>query len=75
MAHHYLEKCQDFEHDGRKVLAGRLGYRINARFVHSFFWPHVQSSQTLFTDEMLRPELRTGRFSPMGDNIVARKSG
>ncbi|HTL17369.1 MAG TPA: hypothetical protein VL793_09035, partial [Patescibacteria group bacterium] len=33
----YLEKCTDFEHRGRKVLAHRLGYRINSRFVAAFF--------------------------------------
>ena len=37
IAGRYLGKCEDFEHAGKKVLAGRLGYRINARFVHSFF--------------------------------------
>src|SRR5690606_30296192 len=24
----YLERCEDFEHNGRRVLASRLGYRI-----------------------------------------------
>ncbi len=44
IAGHYLEKCEDFEHAGKKVLASRLGYRINARFVHTFFGARVQSS-------------------------------
>ncbi|MFM2294204.1 MAG: hypothetical protein RLZZ350_617, partial [Verrucomicrobiota bacterium] len=37
IANHYLDKCEDFEFGGKKVLASRLGYRINIRFVHYFF--------------------------------------
>ncbi|HNI09444.1 MAG TPA: hypothetical protein PLL24_15210, partial [Thiobacillaceae bacterium] len=32
----YLEPVRDFEHEGRKVLASRLGYRITPRFMHAF---------------------------------------
>src|SRR6185312_7837964 len=31
-----LERVEDFEHQGRKVLASRLGYRITALFVDRF---------------------------------------
>jgi len=34
--HGYLEKVDDFEAGGRKVLASRLGYRITARFADQF---------------------------------------
>jgi phosphoenolpyruvate carboxykinase (diphosphate) len=40
----YLEKCEDFDFNGKKVLASRLGYRINARFVRTLFRARVQSS-------------------------------
>src|SRR5688572_24586964 len=33
----YLEKCEDFEHDGKKVIASRLGYRITREFVVHYF--------------------------------------
>ena len=33
----HLESLRDFEHGGRTVLAGRLGYRITPRFVRTFF--------------------------------------
>jgi hypothetical protein len=71
LANHYLEKCEDFEHQGKKVLAGRLGYRINARFVNSFFGRMFNHPQALFTEEMLRPELQDLEIFVDGvDNIV-----
>jgi hypothetical protein len=70
-SNHYLEKCKDFQHHGKKVLAGRLGYRINARFVHSFFGRMFNHPQALFTEEMLRPELQDLEVFVDGmDNIV-----
>src|SRR5213075_2652973 len=37
ISNHFLEKCEDFDHNGKRVLASRLGYRINERFVQAFF--------------------------------------
>jgi hypothetical protein len=72
LANHYLEKCEDLEHHGKKVLAGRLGFRINARFVNSFFGRMFNHPQALFTEEMLRPELQNLEdFVDGMDNIVA----
>ena len=42
----YLEKCEDFEHDGRTVLASRLGYRITQALRARILRPHLQSSRT-----------------------------
>ena len=39
-----LEKCQDFEFNGQKVLASRLGHRITAKVRADVFRAHVQSS-------------------------------
>ena len=58
IANGYLEKCADFEHAGKKVLASRLGWRINARFVHAFFGRVFNHPHAVFTDEMLSPELQ-----------------
>jgi hypothetical protein len=58
MANHYLEKCEDFEHGGKRVLASRLGYRINERFVHAFFGRVFNHPQAVFTKQMLRPEVQ-----------------
>ena len=67
-----LEKCRDFEHNGKTVLAGRLGYRINARFVRRFFGRVFNHPHSVCTDEMLRPELQgMDIFTDGMDNIVA----
>ena len=71
IANHYLEKCQDFSHNGKTVLASRLGYRINARFVHAFFGRVFNHPHAVFTDEMLRPEIQDMNIFADGmDNIV-----
>ena len=67
-----LEKCEDFEFNGKKVLASRLGYRINSRFVRSFFGRVFNHPKAVFTDEMLRPELQSMEiFADSVENIVA----
>ena len=71
IAESYLDRCGDFEHDGKKVLANRLGYRINARFVRSFFGRVFNHPNAVFTDEMLKPELQgMEMFTDGMDNIV-----
>jgi hypothetical protein len=69
---HYLEKCADLDHEGRTVLAGRLGYRINERFVHAFFGRVFNHPDAVFTPEMLRPEEQDRQVFVNGmDNIIA----
>jgi hypothetical protein len=66
-----LDKCEDFEFGGKKVLASRLGYRINARFVRRYFGRVFNHPNAVFTDEMLRPELQGMDIFVDGmDNIV-----
>jgi phosphoenolpyruvate carboxykinase (diphosphate) len=72
IANHYLDRCVDFEHDGKKVLASRLGYRINIRFVHYFFGRVFNHPHAVFTADMLRPELQDADIFVDGmDNILA----
>ncbi len=52
----FLEKIEDFEHKGQKVEASRLGYRITSRFVDIFLGRLFESPNTVFSDEMLKPE-------------------
>ena len=67
-----LEKCRDFTHDGKPVLAGRLGYRINSRFVRRFFGRVFNHPNSVCTEEMLRPELQGMDIFVDGmDNIIA----
>ncbi|MDR1435564.1 MAG: hypothetical protein LBI77_04135 [Puniceicoccales bacterium] len=56
IANGYLEKCQDFTFKGKKVEAGRLGYRINRKFVTTFLGRILTAPETVFADEMLQPE-------------------
>jgi len=53
-----LERIEDFEYDGKPVLASRLGYRITARFTGNYFGRVFLHPHSVFTDEMLRPELQ-----------------
>ncbi|MEZ6116982.1 MAG: hypothetical protein R3C28_10475 [Pirellulaceae bacterium] len=55
----YLDRIDDFTLDGKKVLASRLGYRINDRFVSAFFGRVFSDPTNLFTTEMLRPEVQS----------------
>jgi hypothetical protein len=68
----YLERCQDFDHGGRRVLAHRLGYRVNARFVAAFFGRVFNHPHCVFTEAMLRPERQDLEVFVDGiDNIVS----
>ena len=51
-----LEKIDDFEYEGKKIHASRLGYRITEKFVHAFFGKVFDSPTIVFDEEMLRPE-------------------
>jgi hypothetical protein len=72
IANRFLERCADYEHGGKKVLASRLGWRINARFVHAFFGRVFNHPHAVFTEAMLKPELQDQAIFADGmDNIVA----
>jgi len=66
-----LERCKDFEHNGQKVLASRLGWRITEEFVIMYFGRVFSSPASIFTADMLRPELQDmDMFADGMDNIV-----
>ena len=52
----HLETIRDFDHGGRRVLASRLGYRITAKFVRTFFGRMFDHPDRVFDDAYLRPE-------------------
>lgn len=56
--HGYLEKVEDFEHNGKIVKASLLGYRITAKFVRIFFARVFNNPETVLNEEMLKPELQ-----------------
>ena len=67
----YLERCEDFVFDGRKVLSSRLGWRMTAGFVRTFFGRVFNYPHAVFTDDILRPEKQgMAVFADGMDNIV-----
>src|SRR5688572_7783322 len=69
IANGYLEKVDDFELNGRKVLASRLGPRTTARFHDHFLRLMFQTPDAGFPPEMLRPELQG--LEPFADGVDA----
>lgn len=53
-----LERLEDFEHEGQKVLASRLGYRITPTFLFKHMHHVFNEPQAVFTEKMLKPELQ-----------------
>ena len=67
----YLEKCEDFEYDGKKILASRLGWRVTASFIRAFFGRVFNYPFAVFSEEALRPEKQDmAIFADGMDNIV-----
>ncbi|TVR49282.1 MAG: hypothetical protein EA425_12690 [Puniceicoccaceae bacterium] len=67
----FLEPCRDFEYEGRTVLASRLGWRINEKFVRIFGGRVFSRPQAVFPADFLRPELQDEEsFADGVDNIV-----
>ena len=72
IAEGHLERCTDFDHHGRRVLASRLGWRITARFVQTFCGRVLGNPSTVFDEEFLQPEKQDADIFADGvDNIVA----
>lgn len=57
----HLEPVPDLSVAGRTVHGSRLGYRITESFARTFLGRIFLHPQTVFTDEMLRPELQDER--------------
>ncbi len=53
-----LEKLEDFEHNGKQVLASRLGYRITSNFVRNYFGKIFDNPAAVFDEKLLKPELQ-----------------
>lgn len=56
IANGYLEKMEDFTHNGKKVEASLLGYRITEKFVNHYMARIFSRPDAVFNNEMLRPE-------------------
>jgi phosphoenolpyruvate carboxykinase (diphosphate) len=67
----HLERLDDYEFAGRTVLASRLGWRITAKFVHTFFGRVFDNPTAVFNDEILKPETQDPAvFADGVNNIV-----
>jgi len=53
-----LEKLEDFDYEGEKVLASRLGYRITSNFSLRCLNRLFDEPNAVFNEKMLKPELQ-----------------
>ena len=68
----HLERCEDFDFNGKRVLASRLGWRITARFVTTYCGRVLGNPSSVFDEEFLQPEKQDAAvFADGVDNIVA----
>lgn len=58
IANNCLDKLEDFEYEGKKVLASRLGYRINENFAFRCMNRLFDEPLAVFSERMLQPELQ-----------------
>lgn len=56
--HDCLEKIDDFDYNGKKVYASRLGYRINENFAFRCMNRLFDEPRAVFNERMLKPELQ-----------------
>lgn len=69
--HGMLEKCRDFVHKGKLVPASLLGYRMTEKFALEFFGRLFANPASVFTAEMLRPEMQDEAvFAESMDNVL-----
>jgi hypothetical protein len=67
----YLERIKDFKVGNKTVAASRLGWRINEKFLHSFFGRVFSEPTAVFPADMLQPELQSkADFIAGVENIV-----
>ena len=70
IGHGYLEKVEDLEVGGRKVLASRLGYRITALFVDRFLGRIFEMPSAVFPEDLLKPEKQDLAAFAAGVNAI-----
>jgi hypothetical protein len=58
IANDYLEKIENFDHNGKRVKASRLGYRITERFISAFLGKIFDNPAVVFNEKMLKPEIQ-----------------
>jgi hypothetical protein len=66
----HLEKLEDYDFEGKRILVSRLGYRITSKFVHTFFGRVFDNPASVFTDKILRPETQDPAVFADGINNI-----
>jgi len=56
IANGYMDRLEDFDYEGRRIPASRLGYRINYNFVRTFLGRIFDNPARVFDHTMLAPE-------------------
>jgi hypothetical protein len=66
-----LERVKDFKFGRKNIEASRLGWRINEKFLHTYFGRLFGDPTSVFAADMLQPELQGQRdFADGIENIV-----
>lgn len=66
-----LSRVEDIKRRGKVIPAGRLGWRINGRFVHAFLGRIFSDPLAVFPADMLEPELQGAQdFADGVENIA-----
>ncbi len=71
IAEGHLEKVEDFDFNGRRVPASRLGYRITAKFARQFLGRIFNNPNVVFPENMLKPELQDKAVFVEGIEAIA----
>lgn len=58
IANGFLEKVEDFDYQGRRIPASRLGYRITSLFAATFLGRIFDTPGSVFPEDFLKPELQ-----------------
>ncbi|MGH7513804.1 MAG: hypothetical protein ACREOQ_12870 [Gemmatimonadales bacterium] len=66
----HLERLADYEYAGQRVLASRLGYRITAKFVHTYFGRVFDNPTAVLAEEILKPETQDPAVFADGINNI-----
>jgi hypothetical protein len=64
----HLQKLEDYEFEGRKIPASRLGYRITYSFVRTYFGRLFANPNRVLDRQLLEPEL--GHEADFADGIL-----
>ncbi len=66
----HLERIEDFDHGGRRVLASRLGWRVTSKFVHTFLGRIFDTPAVVFSEQLLRPETQDREAFAAGMELI-----